>query len=114
MPSRRMTPAAMLAYGSGGYRFYSGTSTFSSPTGDNGTLTTGGGLFTYTSANNQKLSFNSSGLMTAWTSADGSESLSYAYDGSSRLATITAIDGAVSTIGYNAGNVVIRTVNSPR
>jgi hypothetical protein len=37
-------PAGMLrVYGSGGYRFYEGTSSFTSPAGDNGTLSVSGG-----------------------------------------------------------------------
>jgi hypothetical protein len=37
-------------YGSGGYNFYQGTSTFTSPAGDNGTLTLSGNTYTYSHA----------------------------------------------------------------
>src|SRR5262249_53956680 len=41
-------PAGMLrVYGSGGWRFYQGTSSFTSPAGDNGTLTLSGNTYTY-------------------------------------------------------------------
>ena len=106
-------PAGVLrVYGNGGYRFYTGTSTFTSPAGDNGTLTLSGGTYTYSTPDGQSWTFNSSGYMTQWTSADGQETLQYSYDGSDRLSGITAIDGAVTTFSYSSGQVVIETVNS--
>src|SRR5262249_40752955 len=82
---------------------------YTSPTGDNGTLS---GTFTYSTPDGQSLTFNSSGYMTKWTSADGNEVLTYTYDGSNRLSTINAIDGGVTTFTYNTNQVVIQTVNS--
>jgi len=106
-------PAGMLrVYGQGGYRFYEGTSTITSPTGDNGTLSVSGGTYTYATPNGQTWTFDSNGRQTAWTSADGKETLAYSYDGSSRLAGLTAIDGGLTTFTYNSGNVVIQTVNN--
>src|SRR5262249_31705510 len=41
-------PAGVLRlYGDGGYRFYQGSTSFTSPPGDNGTLTLSGGTYTY-------------------------------------------------------------------
>jgi RHS repeat-associated protein len=101
-------PAGMLRlYGTGGYRFYSGTSSFTSPAGDNGTLTLSGGTYTYTTPDNQTWTFNSSGYQTAWTSGDGHETLQYRYDGSNRLSGVTAIDGALATFTYSSGQVAI-------
>ncbi len=88
-------PAGMLmVFGTGGYRFYQGTSSFTSPTGDNGTLTLSGGTYTYSTPDGETWTYNSSGLMTQWTSPDGNQTLQYRYDGSNRLDGITAIDGA--------------------
>jgi RHS repeat-associated protein len=101
-------PAGMLRlYGIGGYRFYQGTSSFTSPAGDNGTLTLSGGTYTYTTPDNQTWTFNSSGYQTAWTSGDGHETLQYRYDGSNRLSGVTAIDGALATFTYSSGQVAI-------
>ena len=46
------------------------------------------------------------------TSADGNQTLQYRYDGSNRLSGLTAIDGALSTLTYGSGSVVIQTANS--
>src|SRR5262249_33185760 len=95
--------------GPGGYRFYQGSAgSYTSPTGDNGTLS---GTFTYSTPDGASLTFNSSGYLTKWTSADGNEVLTYTYDGSNRLNTITAIDGGLTTFTYNTNQVVIQTVN---
>src|SRR5262249_9781424 len=87
-------PAGQLfVYGTGGARFFQGTSTFTPPTGDNGTLTLSGGTYTYTTPDGSSETFNSSGYETQWQSADGQEKLQYRYDGGNRLSGITAIDG---------------------
>src|SRR5262249_5591005 len=84
-------PAGQLrVYGTGGTRFYSGTSTFTSPAGDPGTLTLSGGVYTYTLPDGETWNFNSSGYETSQVSADGLATLSYRYDGSNRLAGLTA------------------------
>jgi RHS repeat-associated protein len=109
-------PAGVLrVYGDGGYRFYQGTTSFTSPPGDNGTLSVSGTTYTYSTPDGQSWTFSTSGTyayLTQWTSADGQETLQYRYDGSHRLSGITAVDGALSTLTYNTGNVVIQTVNS--
>jgi RHS repeat-associated protein len=109
-------PAGMLrVYGSGGYRFYQGTSTFSSMAGDNGTLTVSGSTYTYTTPDGMTWTFVTSGTnayLTQWTSADGQETRQYRYDGSHRLSGITTSDGAVSTFSYSAGSVVVQAINS--
>jgi RHS repeat-associated protein len=109
-------PAGVLrVYGDGGYRLYQGTTSFTSPPGDNGTLSVSGTTYTYSTPDGQNWTFSTSGsyaYLTQWTSADGQETLQYRYDGSHRLSGTTAVDGALSTLTYNTGNVVIQTVNS--
>jgi YD repeat-containing protein len=106
-------PAGMLrVYGSGGYDFSTGTTSFTSPAGDNGTLTLSGSTYTYSTPDGQTWTFNSSGYETQWTSADGQETLQYRYDGSNRLSGVTAIDGALTTISYGTSTVTLQTVNS--
>jgi RHS repeat-associated protein len=106
-------PAGMLRiYGSGGWRFYQGTSSFTSPAGDNGTLSLSGGTYTYATPDGRAWTFNSSGYETQYTSADGKEALLYRYDGSNRLGGITAIDGALASITYGTSLVTIQAVNS--
>jgi len=52
------------------------------------------------------LAFDSSGRMTTWTSADGSETFTYAYDGGSgtgaRVASVSGPDGGVATFAYSS------------
>ncbi len=104
VPADSTGPAGKLrVYGSDGYRFYQGTSTFTSPVGDNGTLSVSGGTYTYTSPDGETLTFNSGGYQTKWLSADGHQEIDYAYDGSHDLTGITAIDGTATTIAYSSG-----------
>ncbi len=115
-----VTGGIIRAYGTGEWRYYAydgtsgGVASFTSPGSDNGTLTqnTGTGAFTYTTPDGQTWAFNSAGLETGWTSADGQETLAYRYDGSDRLTGMTAIDGAVTTFSYSSAVVDIETVNS--
>jgi YD repeat-containing protein len=103
-------PAGRLrVYGSGGWRFYEGSTSFTSPPGDNGTLAVSGAGFTYTTPDGQVRTFNSSGHQTRWDSADGSENLQYRYDGSGRLTGVTAIDGALATLTYSGLLVTAQT-----
>jgi YD repeat-containing protein len=111
-------PAGMLRlYGPGGDAFYAyNGSGYTSPSGDNGTLTaaTSGGTTTYTYAmpDGESTTFNNSGEETQWTSSDGLETLQYRY-GSGNLTGMTAIDGTVSTFNYASGMVqTIQTSNS--
>jgi hypothetical protein len=99
-------PAGVLrAYGTGGERFYtsSGGGNFTSPAGDNGTLTQSGGTYTYQNPEGDTWTFNSSGYQTSWTSADGDLSWQYRYNGSNQLTGLTAPDGTLTTINYSGG-----------
>ena len=76
-------PAGMFhVFGTGEVRFYTGTTTFTSPANDNGVLTLSGGVYTYTTPDGQTETFNSAGDETQWTSADGQQTLQYRYNGS--------------------------------
>jgi RHS repeat-associated protein len=107
-------PAGMLrVFGDGQWSFYQGTATFSSPADDSGTLTTGGGLYTYTFADGRTETFNGAGYETQWASADGQQTLQFRYNGSNQLTSMTAIDGGLSTFSYSGGLLsTIQTVNS--
>ncbi len=103
----------LRVYGEGGYAFYAGSGTYTSPPGDDGTLTLSGGTYTYRTPDGQSWTFNNAGYETQWTSADGQETLQYRYDGSDRLTGVTAIDGALTTFSYSGSSgVSIQTVNS--
>ncbi len=116
-----LTGGVLRVYGAGGYAFYSGTTnlsgstTYTSPAGDDGTLTLSApssGTYTYSTPDGESWTFNSGGYETAWTSADGQETLAYRYDGSNRLDGMTAIDGGVTTFTYTgSSSVSIQTVN---
>jgi RHS repeat-associated protein len=97
-------PAGMLRiFGTGGWRFYasSGSGTFTSPAEDNGTLA-GTGPYTYTTPEGVVTTFDSSGRQTSIVSADGHETLSFAWT-NGLLTGMTAIDGAASTFTYTNG-----------
>ncbi len=109
-------PAGMLrVFGAGQWSFYQGTSTFSSPADDPGTLTLSGGTYTYTAPDGTSETFNSAGYETRWTSADGQETLQFAYNttaSATYLTAMTAIDGGVSSFSYSSGLLsTIQTVN---
>src|SRR5262249_32507623 len=110
-------PAGQLwVYGTGGYRFFQGTSgTLTSPAEDNGQLVVNGnGTFTYTAPDGSTINFNSSGYQTSAVSADGKETLAFSYDGSNRVSTITSIDGGVATLTYaNASNTLLSSIAAP-
>jgi RHS repeat-associated protein len=100
-------PAGMLrAYGTGEWRFYAsaGGGSYTSPAGDNGTLSSSGGAYTYTIPDGQTWNFNSSGQETSWVSPDGHETLAFSYS-SGQLSTLTAIDGASTTFSYSGSLV---------
>jgi RHS repeat-associated protein len=115
IPSDSSGPAGMLrVYGTGEWRFFQGSGPYTSPAGDNGTLVKNmDGSFTYTTPDGRKDQFNSSGLLTSRVSADGQETLSFSYSGTT-LTSMTAIDGAVTTFSYDGNNRVtaIATVQS--
>jgi RHS repeat-associated protein len=104
----------LYVYGTGMARFWAGTTMFTTPpTGDNGTLTLSGGVYTYTTPTNEQTKFNSNGYETSWTSGDGLSVITFTYDGSNRLSTVTAIDGTTSTFTYNSGLLsTIKTSNN--
>ncbi|MFL5242523.1 MAG: SBBP repeat-containing protein [Gemmataceae bacterium] len=107
-------PAGVLrTFGTGGWRFYTDTGggTYSSPAGDNGTLSLSGGVYTYQTPDGQKWLFNSSGQETSMVSADGQATTSYRYTGT-QLTGRTDVDGALATFTYSSGQVKIATVNS--
>src|SRR5262249_27818596 len=75
-------PAGQLrVYGSGGWRFYQGTSgTLTSPPGDTGTLVKNAdNSFTYTIPDGSKWQFNSAGMQTALVSPDGFATITFTY-----------------------------------
>jgi RHS repeat-associated protein len=92
-------------YGTGGWRFYQGSTTFTSLAGDPGTLTLSGGVYTYTLPDCTTWTFNSSGYETQWTSPDGASVLTFSYDGSGNVTGMTAIDGTLTTFTYVSGKV---------
>ncbi len=94
------TAGMLRVYGTGGYRFYTGTTSFTSPAGDNGTLAVNGSGWSYTTPDGQVVQFDSNGNETSWTGPDGQQALQYRYDGSNRLVGMTAIDGALATFTY--------------
>ena len=103
----------MMVYGSGFAQFWAGTTSFTAPKGDNGTLTLSGSVYTYTTPTDEQTKFNSNGYETSWTSGDGLSSITYGYNGSNQLTQITAVDGTLSTITYSSGLAqTIQTSNS--
>ena len=76
-------------------------------------MSVNGSGWQYQTPDGQTVQFNSSGLETSWTSADGHQALTYTYDGSNRLSTLTAIDGALSTFTYSGSLLqTVKTVNN--
>jgi RHS repeat-associated protein len=107
-------PAGKLrVYGSGGWRFYSGTGPFTSPAGDPGTLVKNlDGSFTYSTPDGWAWNFNSSGYQISIVSPDGLATITFRYDGSNRLIGITGIDGAPATFTYGTGLATIVAYNN--
>ena len=103
----------LMQFGSGGWRFFSGTGpTYTSPADDPGTLVqNGGGDFTYTAVTGEKWNFNSGGLQTSMVSADGLTTITYAYtdgdsDGASDdVTTVTSTDGGLATFTYATNKI---------
>jgi YD repeat-containing protein len=104
--------AGMLrAYGTGEWRFYASSGgSYTSPAGDNGTLSSSGGTYTYTTPDGQKWNFNSSGQETSWVSADGQQTLAFTYT-SGQLTGLTAIDGSTTTFSYSGS--LVSTIQAP-
>ncbi len=116
-------PAGLLrVYGSGGSRFWAaaGSGNYTAPQGDNGTLVAVTGGWTYTTPAGDVTAFNSAGMQTGWTSADGNSTLSWTYtdaDGDGQtddLSTMTAIDGATTAFNYTSGKLSSVVTAGPR
>src|SRR5262249_39886665 len=92
--------------GSDGYAFYTdnGQGGYTSPAGDNGTLTkaTAGGVttYTYTTPDGSTQTFNQSGNLVKATSADGFAAITYTYR-SYGLTGIATPDGGLTTLTYS-------------
>jgi YD repeat-containing protein len=123
IPQDAYGPAGQLRlFGTGGWRFYEGTSgTLTGPAWDFGSLVkNGNGTFTYTAVDGWKREFNAAGMQTAHVRHDGNELLSYTYiDADSDLqvddlATMTAIDGAASTFNYSGARLSSISTAGPR
>jgi RHS repeat-associated protein len=101
-----VTGGVLRAYGTGEWRFYAsaGGGSFTSPAGDNGTLSQAGGTYTYSTPDGQSWTFDSNGHQTGWASPDGQSLLTYTYSGGN-LATMQAIDGTTTTFNYSGGKV---------
>jgi RHS repeat-associated protein len=110
-----LATGVLRVFGTGETRWYAsgGGGSFTPPAGDNGTLSLSLGVYTYTTPDGQKWTFDSNGNQTGWQSADGQETLAYRYDGSNRLTGMTAIDGALTTFTYGTNLLsTIKTANS--
>src|SRR5205807_7066784 len=81
---------------------------YTSPAGDNGTLSkaTGGGLttYTYTRPDNSTVVFDNSGNEIKATSSDGFAAITYTYS-SGNLTGIATPDGALTTLTLASGKV---------
>ncbi len=87
-----------------------GTTSYTSPPENFGTLTStgsGGSLaYVYTAADGTVSNFGSSGLLSSVAQLDG-QTVSYHYDGSSRLNEVVTPDGSITNLYYGSGQVVI-------
>jgi YD repeat-containing protein len=116
IPADSYGPAGVLrVYGTGGYRFYAGTSgTLTSPTGDNGTMveSSGGGVttFTYTQPDGTETVFNGSGQETEIVSPDGLAITTFSYS-SGLLSTQQNPDGSTATFTYSSS--LLSTITEP-
>jgi hypothetical protein len=104
------TSGVMFVYGAGEARYFqgvSGTSNYTSPLNDFGTLTgssTAG--WTYTAKDQSKEYFNTAGYETAITDPDG-QTVSYSYSTGNKPTLIQEPDGGLTTISYSAGNATL-------
>jgi len=103
----------LFLYGSGGARYFSGSGpTYTSPANDFGTLVKNNdNTYTYTTPQQVKEQFDTSGKMTALVDPHG-VALTYSYDGSSRIAGVAAPDGGLTTLSYD-GSGYLQTVQEP-
>jgi RHS repeat-associated protein len=94
---------ALVDNTTGGFRYFTGTGpSYTSPANDQGTLVKNGdGSYTYTSKEQLKTNFNSSGAMTSQVDPHGlTQSLGYS---GGLLNTLTQPDGGVATFSYSSG-----------
>jgi RHS repeat-associated protein len=78
--------------------------TFVTPPGDTSTLTqnTTTNVYTRTLKDGTQINFNSSGYQTSIVDRIGNTLLTFGYNGSNQLTTVTDLNGLVTTISYNA------------
>jgi len=90
----------MYVYGAGGFRVFTGSGpTYTSPANDFGTLVQNlDGSYTYTTKDQWKRNFNSSGQQTTVIDPHNL-AITYAYS-SGRLSTVSTPDGGVTTFSY--------------
>ncbi len=108
------TGGVILATGAGDNSlwFTSGTGgSFTSPAGDFSTLVqNSGGTYTRTMPNGVKVNFSSGGYQTSTVDRNGL-TISFAYNGSNQLATITDPYSKITTFAYSSG--VLSTITDP-
>jgi RHS repeat-associated protein len=112
IPADANGPAGKLwLYGTGGYRFFQGTTgTFTSPAEDNGTFVKNGdNTFTYTTPEQAKINFDSGGYQTSVVSPDTKETITFTWT-SGRLSSMTAIDGASTTFTYGNPGTLLSSI----
>jgi hypothetical protein len=94
---------------SGGQEFFAQSgSNYTSPAGDNGTLSAVGSNYQYLTPDGRKENFNSSGQETSFVSPDGLATIAYSYTGSN-LTGISTPDGALTTLAYTSTQDTIKT-----
>jgi RHS repeat-associated protein len=96
-----VTGGMLWAYGTGEAEFFTrtGPGTYSSPTGNFGTLTGDTNGYTYIANGQVREQFSGNGLMTSVV-CPCNFTASYGYDGASRLTSVIARDGSTTTIAY--------------
>src|SRR5262249_45686251 len=111
-PNNPSYPAGkLLVYGNGLFRFYSGTTTFTSMDEDKGTLILNGdNTFTYRDPEGYRWNFDTGGKMTARVNPDGQGTLTFTYSGSN-LSGMVARDGSLTTFTYASGRIA--TIQAP-
>ena len=102
-PTHKLPAGILRSYGTGEWRFYTATAAaaYTSPAGDNGTLTNTPNGFNYTTPDGQCITFDNYGRETALIATDGYSSINYSYNSTDgTLRTITATDGSIITCTY--------------
>jgi YD repeat-containing protein len=112
-----VSSGALWVSGQGDTRLFSGSGTgpqtYTSPAEDFGTLVQNGdGTFSYTGKDQTKWNFNALGNLTGVTDRDGL-TRGYGYDDRHRLSTVTASDGSVTTLSYDATTGLLDSISEP-